>query len=581
MNAIFSCVTVAMLAYSTIQSDETVVNPVKENVDWWHNAICYEIYIRSFNDSSGTGMGDLQGIQDKLPYLKELGIDVIWITPFYPSPDVDMGYDVSNYKDVDSKFGTLNDFDSLLEAAHKTGIKILIDMVFSHTSDEHPWFIEAKKSQDNPYHSFYLWHPPKADGSPPNDWISYFSDSTWEYNQPTNEYYLHIFAKQQPALNWKDNRVREELFSVAKFWLDKGIDGIRFDVITLIALPDISQSSDLWGKTPMILPYLKMMDEQVLSKYNLFTVGEMPGVDHTNAYQYVAEKSGPLKSVFQLDIMSLGITGDKFHPSPYKLTDLKKIYSKWHDGLYGKGWISSVLGNHDEARAITRLGDDVDYWKQSGKMLATFLLTQWGIPYIFQGDEIGMTNSPFTPQEFRDVESINYYKKRIAEGKSEAEILPGILARSRDNARTPMQWNNSKNASFTNADSPWLKVNPNYTTINVEAEQNDPDSILNYYKKMIALRKSNPAFIYGTLNVIEFANENIYAYTREYKGTKFLVICNFKAMSIEFDTLEKDLANAELLIHNYSLEPVTNGSKITLNPFESMIFKLKNTNPDR
>ncbi|HBM16102.1 MAG TPA: glucohydrolase [Lentisphaeria bacterium] len=565
----------AALSCSNLPAEDNSLTIAKGNARWWHNAVCYEVYIRSFNDSKGTGIGDLKGIENKLDYLKNLGVDVIWITPFYPSPGVDMGYDISDYKNVDPKFGQLKDFDSLVKSAHAKGIKILVDMVFSHTSDEHQWFIEARKSKDNPYHDFYVWYPPKADGSAPNDWKSWFSGSAWEYNKPTNEYYLHIFAKQQPALNWKTTKVREELFSVAKFWLDKGADGIRFDVITLNALPDINQSSDLWGKMPMALIYLKMMNDKVLSEYDILTVGEMPGVDPENAYEFVGEKEGPLKTLFQLDIMGLGNDGDKFHPTPYSLVAFKKIYQNWYNGLYGKGWISAVLDNHDQARAVSRWGNDKDYWKPSAKMLATFLLTQWGVPYVFQGDEIGMTNCPFTPAEFKDVEEINYYKEKIAEGKTEAELLPGILARCRDNARTPMQWSSAKNAGFTSADTPWIKVNPNYKTINVEAELKDPDSILNYYKKMISLRKANPAFVYGTVNIIDFNNENVYAYSREYEGKEFLVVCNFRGTHTDFDTKTADLRKAKLLIHNYSSNPHINDSKISLKPFEAMIFEVK------
>lgn len=558
-----------------VQAEDESVTISKLDKNWWHNAVCYEVYIRSFSDSKGTGIGDLKGIENKLDYLKNLGIDVIWITPFYPSPGVDMGYDISNYKDVDSKFGTLKDFDSLVKKAHEKGIKILVDMVFSHTSDEHPWFEAAKKSKDNPYHDFYVWYPPKTDGSAPNNWGSWFSGSAWEYNKDTNEYYLHIFAKQQPALNWETPKVREELFSVAKFWLDKGADGIRFDVITLNALPDINQSSDLWGKMPMALTYLKMLNDQVLSKYNILTVGEMPGVDDKNAYEFVGTDGGPLKTLFQLDIMGLGNDGNKFHPTSYNLVDFKKIYQKWYDGLYGKGWSSMVLDNHDQARAVSRWGDDKNYWKESAKMLSTFLLTQWGVPYIFQGDEIGMTNCLFTPSEFKDIEEINYYKQQISEGKKEIEFLPGLLARGRDNARTPMQWSDAKNAGFTTGDSTWLKVNPNYKTINVASEEKDTDSILNYYKKMISIRKANSAFVYGTVNVIDFNNDKVYAYTRAYEGKEFLIICNFRGVDTIFDTQIADLEKGKMLIHNYSTDPVIDGSKISLKPFEAIVFETK------
>ncbi len=546
----------------------------QEKKEWWHNAVSYEIYIRSFKDSLGTGVGNLKGIEDRLDYLKGLGVDILWITPFYPSSNVDMGYDISDYKNVDGQFGTLDDFDSLVKNAHARGMKVVVDMVFSHTSNEHPWFIEAKKSKESVYHDYYLWQPPREDGSMPNDWKSWFSGPAWEYNEATKEFYLHIFAKEQPALNWNNSLVREEIFSVAKFWLDRKVDGIRFDVISLIALPEIDQSCKLWGNMPLARAYLKMLDDQILSQYNIFTVGETPGVALENVHEYVEEGTGSLKTIFQLEIMSLGNEGDKFHPAAHKLTDFKEIYRKWYETLYGKGWISVVLGNHDEARAISRWGDDTNYWKESGKMLATFLLTQWGIPYIFQGDEIGMTNCPFDPSEFNDVEEINYYAEKVAEGKCEEEFLPGLLARCRDNSRTPMQWDDAKNASFSTAESTWLKVNPIYETINVEAERKDPDSILNYYKKMIALRKSIPAFIYGTVNFVDFENEQVFAYTREYEGSKFLVVCNFSAESLRFDTFEEGLKNCEVLICNYAAGPQVEGSKIDLHPFESIVLKM-------
>lgn len=553
----------------------TEVNSSNLKSNWWQNAIGYEVYIRSFSDSTGNGIGDLRGIEDKLDYLKALGVDFIWITPFYPSPDVDMGYDVSDYKNVDVKYGNLKDFEHLVQTAHHKGIKILVDMVFSHTSDQSPWFIAAKSAKNNPYHDYYVWESPTSTVGMPNNWQSWFSGPAWEYNQATNEYYLHIFAKQQPALNWKNPKVREELANTAKFWLDKGVDGIRFDVITLNALPDIKQSSDLWGRMPLARTYLESLNQQVLSKYNILTVGEMPGVDERNADQFVGSESGALKTVFQLDIMSLGNDGNKFHPTDYSLVEFKGIFQRWYDGLYGKGWSSAVLDNHDQARAVSRWGNDKQYWQPSAKMLATFLLSQWGVPYIYQGDEIGMTNAPLTVQDFKDVEEINYYNEQIKAGIPESVFLPGLIARGRDNARTPMQWNNSKNAGFTTADHAWLKVNPNYQTINVANEEKDPHSILNYYKQMIKVRKANPAFTYGTMQIINYNDENVYAFTREYQGKKFLIVCNFRGIQTNFDTGIPNLTKDKILIHNYSEKVnIVNGS-INLKPFEAMIFQLK------
>ncbi|MBX9597692.1 MAG: alpha-glucosidase [Burkholderiales bacterium] len=509
---------------SNVFAEKSAVYTKNIGSNWWQNAIGYEVYIRSFKDANGSGLGDLQGIDQKLDYLKALGVDFIWITPFYSSPGIDMGYDISDYKSVDAQFGSMQDFNKLVKDAHAKGIKVLVDMVFSHTSDQHKWFLSAKSAKNNPYHDYYVWYPPKADGSAPNNWQSWFSGSAWEYNKITNEYYLHIFAKQQPALNWKNPRVREELAEVATFWLDKGIDGIRFDVITLNALPEINQSSDLWGKMPLAKTYLESLNQEVLSKHDLLTVGEMPGVNAENAVQFVGSESGSLKTVFQLDIMNLGNDGNKFHPTDYKLVDFKNIFQQWYTGLYGKGWSSVVLDNHDQSRAVSRWGDDKNYWQVSAKMLATFLLTQWGVPYIYQGDEIGMTNVPFNIDDLRDVEAINYYNQQIKAGKKPEEFLSGLFARNRDNARTPMQWSESPNAGFTSAKVPWIKVNPNYTTVNVAREEKDPSSILNYYKQAIAIRKANPAFTYGTMNIIDFDNDKVYAYTREYQGKSFLVV---------------------------------------------------------
>lgn len=544
-----------------------------EDTTWWQNAICYEIYIRSFNDSNSDGLGDIKGIIEKLDYLKNLGIDVIWITPFYPSPDVDMGYDIKDYENVDPKFGTLEDFDKLIINAHAKGVRILLDMVFNHTSDQHPWFLRAKTSKSSPYHDYYVFELPKTDGTMPNNWKSWFSGPAWEYNKDTNEYYLHIFAKQQPALNWKNPKVRKEVQKVAKFWLDRGIDGIRFDVITLNVLPDFSQSSDLFGKMPLAKTYLNELNRNVLSKYNVMTVGELPGVDDKNAYEFVGN-GGPIKTLFQSDIMALDNDGDKFKPTPYDLVDFKKIYQRWYNGLYGKGWNSVALGNHDQARTLSRWGDDKKYRKESAKMLATFLFSQWGIPYIYQGDEIGMTNCQFTRDEFQDVESINYYNTQIAEGKKESDFMPGLVARCRDNARTPMQWNDFKNAGFSTGAKTWLKVNPNYITINVAQEEKDTNSILNYYKKMIALKKTTPALIYGTFTQIDIENNKVFAYVRAYKNEEFLIVCNFTPLTVDFNTKIKDLASKKVVIRNYNDIPTIKEGTINLRPYESIIYKI-------
>ena len=544
---------------------------------WWKQAVCYEVYIWSFKDSNGDGTGDLNGITEELGYLKSLGINVIWITPFYPSPDVDMGYDVSNYKAVDPKFGTIEDFQNLIKKAHELDIKVLVDMVFSHTSDQHPWFKNALKSKDNPYYDFYKWEKPNKGNKPPNNWQSWFSGSAWEYIKNYNEYYLHIFAKQQPALNWKNPKVRKEMAGVAKFWLDKGVDGLRFDVITLISIPKLDQSAALWGTMPEVHTYLKALNKDILSKYDILTVGEMPGVTYKNAQEYISADQHQLETVFQLDIMSLGCANNnKFEPVPYDLLKFKQIYENWYNGLYGKGWNSIVLGNHDQQRMVNRWGDAKNYRKESAKMLATFELTQWGTPYIYEGDEIGMKNCPFTRKDFRDVEAINYYNAQIKAGKKVLDFLPGLLARSRDNARTPMQWSDAKNAGFTTGDKTWIKVNPNYKKINVKAEKKDPSSILNYYKKMIKARKANPGLTYGTYAQVDPQNKEVFAYTRNYKGKLFLVVLNFKGKNNIINTSIKELDTKTILINNYEETPkITSDGTIDLKPYEAVVYKIK------
>lgn len=541
---------------------------------WWQSVVCYEIYIRSFYDSTGNGEGDINGITKKLDYFQSLGIDVIWITPFYPSPNVDLGYDITDYKNVDPKFGTLKDLSNLIKETHNRKIKILLDMVFSHSSDQHPWFLEAKKSKNNPFHDYYIFEPAKPNNLPPNDWTSWFSGSAWEYNNATKEYYLHLFSKQQPYLNWKCPNVRKELQDVAKFWLDKGIDGIRFDTISLIVAPPITQKNPRWGEMPEVHNYLRELNKNVLSKYNILTVGEMPGVSYHNAWEYVAPNQKQLKTVFQLDIMSLGCkNGNKFDPEPFNFVKFKQIYQNWYDGLYGKGWNSIVLGNHDQARVVSRWGNDKQFRTESAKMLATFLLTQWGIPYIYQGDEIGMTNCPFTPKEFQDVEEINYYNEQITHGKKEADFLHGLLERCRDNARTPMQWNTTQNAGFSTAKQTWLKVNPNYKTINVAEEEKDSNSIFNYYKKMIIIRKSNLTFIYGKYKDIDPKNDKIFAYIRSDKNNSFLIICNFSDKKVDFNPEIKNLKSKNILIHNYPINPKFRNDTLNLQPYEAIVYK--------
>jgi oligo-1,6-glucosidase len=438
---------------------------------WWKEAVVYQIYPRSFMDSNGDGIGDLQGILSKLDYLKELGIDVIWLSPVYQSPNDDNGYDISDYRAIQKEFGTMEDFDRLLQEAHARGIKIMLDLVVNHTSDEHPWFVESRSSKDNDKRDFYFWRPGK-DGKEPNNWLSCFSGSAWEYDATTDEYYLHIFSKKQPDLNWDNPRVRKEVYDMMKWWLDKGIDGFRMDVINFISkvdgLPSVEGDGYQWGGAyfmngPRIHEYLQEMNREVLSHYDLITVGETPGVTPEQAILYTAEDRKELQMVFQFEHMELDSGPNvKWDLKPWRLHDLKVTMSKWQTALDGKGWNSLYLNNHDQPRMVSRFGDDGKYRVESAKMLATFLHMMQGTPYIYQGEEIGMTNVRFSSiDEYRDIETLNMYREYRERGVPVESIMESIYAKGRDNARTPMQWNDSENAGFTTG-KPWIAVNPNY-----------------------------------------------------------------------------------------------------------------------
>ena len=555
---------------------------------WWKESVVYQIYPRSFNDSNGDGIGDLKGIMEKLDYLKELGVDVIWLSPVYQSPNDDNGYDISDYQSIMDEFGTMQDFEELLQEIHKRDMKLMMDLVVNHTSDEHEWFRLAKQSKDSPYRDYYYWKPGK-NGEEPNNWESVFSGSAWEYDEDSNEYYLHIFSKKQPDLNWENPKVRSEVFDTMKFWLEKGIDGFRMDVINFISkvpsLPDApafegkkyASGADFYMNGPKIHEYLQEMNQQVLSKYDLITVGEMPGINVEQAKLYTGEGRNELNMVFQFEHVDLdsGPTG-KWDLKELQLSDLKASFTKWQKGLEQVGWNSLYLNNHDQPRMVSRFGNDDEYWLESAKMLATFLHFLQGTPYIYQGEELGMTNVRFpTIDDYKDIETLNMYNEKISEDKENlSQIMNSIYVKGRDNARTPMQWTSGPNAGFTSG-TPWIKVNPNYQEINAEQQLVDDHSIFQYYKKLIQLRKQHEIVVYGTYDLILPEHSEIYAFTRTLGDEKLIIILNFSDGQPEFEwPQELEYEKKELLISNYSIDQEDEQEAFKLLPYEARVYKL-------
>ena len=549
---------------------------------WWKESVVYQIYPRSFKDSNGDGIGDINGITSKLDYLKELGIDVIWLSPVYKSPNDDNGYDISDYRDIMDEFGTMEDFDKLLNEAHKRNIKILMDLVVNHTSDEHKWFVESRKSRDNKYRDYYIWREGK-DGKEPNNWGSIFGGSAWQYDENTNMYYLHLFSKKQPDLNWENETVRNEIYDMMKWWLDKGIDGFRMDVISMISkdqkFPD-GKNGDFGPYSihgPRVHEFLKEMNKEVLSKYDIMTVGETAGVTIDEAKKYAGFDSNELNMVFQFEHMDLDNNKDyKWNDEPVKLTKLKEVMGKWQTELEGEAWNSLFWNNHDQPRVVSRFGNDSDEYREvSAKMLGTCLHMMKGTPYIYQGEELGMTNIYFNSiDEYNDIESINAYNELVGSGKvSKEKMMSYLRYKSRDNARTPMQWSDDENAGFTTG-KPWMTINPNYVKINAQNEVSDSNSVFNYYKKLIKLRKENDIIVYGNYKPILEDSEEIFAYIRELENKKLLVLCNFTknvtSAEIPAELLNKD---AKLLISNYSCEDLDKNSKdIKLKAYEARVY---------
>lgn len=554
------------------------------NEKWWKNAVVYQIYPRSFKDSNGDGIGDLEGIYEKLDYLAELGIDVIWMSPVYKSPNDDNGYDISDYQDIMDDFGTMDDFDRVLNKAHSLNIKIMMDLVVNHTSDEHKWFIESKKSKDNPYHDYYMWADPDKNGNPPNRWESCFSGSAWEYVESVGQFYLHSFSRKQPDLNWDNPKVREEVFKMMTWWCDKGIDGFRMDVISMISkypgLPDGPENGNGYtGNTscdgPNIHKYLREMNEKVLSKYRLITVGECPGVNAEQAKKYANIDGSELDMIFQFEHVSGSALKPchhgKWDGEAMTMPELRANFTKWQKDLEGCAWNSLFLSNHDQPRCVSRFGNDSEQYRElSAKMLATMTHFQKGTPYVYQGEELGMTNAYMENiADYRDIESLNAYKELTTKENIPAKTVMGyIKAVGRDNARTPMQWDASDNGGFTSG-TPWLQVNKNYKTINAAAQVNDPDSVFAYYKKLIALRHTNEVMVNGVYDVLIPDHPQIYAYTRTLGDKQLLVLCNDSDtnVAIPAELQEKIHAANNILIQNYK-----DTDESTLRPYEAVVY---------
>ena len=551
---------------------------------WWKESVVYQIYPRSFCDSNGDGIGDLNGITGKLDYLKELGIDVIWLSPVYKSPNDDNGYDISDYQAIMDEFGTMEDFDRMLATAHEKGIKIMMDLVVNHTSDEHKWFIESRKSTDNPYRDYYIWRPAKEDGSLPNNWGSCFSGPAWEYDKTTDMYFLHLFSKKQPDLNWDNPVVRQEVFDMMNWWLDKGIDGFRMDVISLISkrpgLPDGTlglngyATFDIAANGPHVHEYLQEMRQKALNNADTITVGECAGVTLEEAKKYARSDEKELNMVFQFEHMD--VDGDekagKWTTKKMDLRDMKEILTRWQKGLQDVAWNSLYWENHDQPRSVSRFGNDSDEYREiSAKMLATCLHMMQGTPYVYQGEELGMTNCPFnTLENFRDLESINAFHELTEQGKkTEEEMMAAISYKGRDNARTPMQWDDSTYAGFSTA-QPWIMVNPNYTKINAKDQVNREDSVFKYYQKLISLRHNSDLIVYGTYDLLLADDPDIYAYTRTLDDDKLIVYCNFSDNTREVE-LPEEFTNGKILISNYNDAAVN--TKITLRPYEAIVIQ--------
>ncbi|WP_442794442.1 glycoside hydrolase family 13 protein [Pelobium manganitolerans] len=548
---------------------------------WWKEAVIYQIYPRSFKDSNGDGIGDLQGIISKLDYIARLGVDAIWLNPIFTSPNDDNGYDISDYRNIMADFGTMADFDELLHQMHLRKLKLILDLVPNHSSDEHFWFQESKKSRDNPFRDYYHWWP--AEKGKPNHRESYFdvNRDAWAYDQQTNAYYLHYFTKKQPDLNWENPKLRAEIYDILRFWFDKGVDGFRMDVVPFISkdtsfppIPDKYRGNfgDFYAQGPHLHQYLKEMNREVLSRYNCVSIAEGVGVKPEDVELFIDPQRQELDMLYHFEGMSIGYTSDGFKepdPAGYSLLQFKQVYSKW-DKAFEKGWGTIYLGNHDQPRMLSRWGNDNDEFRErSSKLLHTFLLTMRATPFIYNGDELGMSNIKFEDiNNYRDIETLNMHQYLLQTGGDVERFMRAQQQTARDNGRTPFQWDNAANAGFSQAD-PWLKVNPNYVKINAAEQEDDPDSILNYVRQLILLRKKYPTLIYGDYQLLDAANPQVYSYARTNKEGKFLIALNFSDKDASFN-VDVDFANVQIVQNNY----LSQQKSKMLRPWEAVIYRL-------
>ncbi|WP_239762132.1 alpha-glucosidase [Mammaliicoccus sp. I-M35] len=545
---------------------------------WWKEAVCYQVYPRSFNDSNNDGIGDINGIREKLDYLKDLGIDVIWVSPIFKSPNDDNGYDISDYQDIMDEFGTMEDFELLLKETHDKGMKLILDLVINHTSDEHPWFIESKSSKDNPKRDWYIWQEGK-DGKEPNNWGSIFNGSAWEKTEETDEYYLHIFSKKQPDLNWENEAVRSELYKMINWWFDKGIDGFRVDAITHIQksfedgdIPvepgdeQYKAAFERYTNRPGILNHLRELRDETFNKYDIMTVGEANGVSTDDANDWVGFDNGIFNMIFQFEHLGLWNTED----SGFDVIQYKNIMSKWQDQLEGVGWNALFIENHDQPRLVSTWGDDEQYWYESATSHATNYFLQKGTPFIYQGQEIGMTNYPFESlEDFNDVSVKNEIKLKEQNGEDTSSLLNNLSKVNRDNSRTMMQWDNRAYAGFSTTE-PWFHVNPNYKTINVADQLEDEHSVLNYYKRLIQLKKDYDVFNYGKYELVDKDHKQIYSYKRILDNEEVIIMSNLTGEKASI-TYPVNLEKSKLLLHNYITIEDTN----ILEPFETRVYRIE------
>ncbi|NTD99184.1 alpha-glucosidase [Agrobacterium tumefaciens] len=548
---------------------------------WWKEAVVYQIYPRSFKDSDGDGIGDLKGIISKLDYLKSLGIDAVWLNPIFSSPNDDNGYDISDYRNIMKEFGTMEDFDALLKGLHQRNIKLVLDMVLNHSSDEHEWFKQAKLSRDNPYHNYYHWWPEEKGKPTPRYSFFDVNSDAWKYDAGTKSYYLHYFSQKQPDLNWENEKLRYEVYNMMKFWLDKGIDGLRMDAFQYVSkdttwkkYPEGYEKNIIkyYGMGPNLHGYLKEMNKEVMSKYNVMTVAEGAGSTLKDAHALVDEDRHELNMAYHFEIMDIGND-----PKGYLLTDLKKAFTKWETSFADKGWLAVFLANHDVPRMVSKYGNDSPEFRQaSSKLLTTLIMTMRGTPFYFNGDELGMSNIKFDHiEDYRDIATVNAYKNAVLKKENLQAFMAKQQFISRDNTRTPFQWDNTSNAGFSSG-TPWIKVNPNYKTVNVAAEEKDPNSVLSYFKKTVAFRKATPTLIYGSYQAYDLENPDIYCYTRTNGKESMLVLLNFSTKEINYQVDQKiNTTSATLAINNYTESPSLKNNNLKLMPWQAVVYKLK------